>query len=350
MTTPQSVLAGSPVSLFGGHVCFRVRHRTVLVCGLMVVALLALSLYAMANGTLHLTPGEVATTLTGGGTRTQRMVVLDIRAPRLVAALAVGAASGTSGAIFQSLSRNPLGSPDVVGFTTGAATGAVVQIIIFGGGPFAVAASAVIGGMGTALVVYLLAMEGGRTGGYRLILVGIGVGSILWSANAILITRGDADAAVSANIWLVGSLNARTWDQALPVLGTCLALIPVVAVFGRHMNLIEMGDDIATQIGVSAEPIRRIMMFVGVGLIAMATAAAGPISFVALAAPQMVRRLTRSDGAPLLAAAVAGATLLLGADLASQHLPINLRFPVGLMTGLLGGVYLIFLLTRSKQV
>lgn len=262
----------------------------------------------------------------------------------------VGAALGVAGAVFQSLSRNALGSPDIIGFVSGAAAGAVVQITTFGGGLLAISLSAVAGGTVTAALVYVLAFRDRATGGYRLILVGIGVGAMLSALNSLLLTRSPDETALSAELWLTGSLNARTWGQATPVSLAVALLLPLLLLAAGRVNALELGEDTATQLGVPAETTRRTMMVIGVGLTAMAVAAAGPISFVALAAPHIARRLTRSPQAPLVTAGYIGSALLLGADVAAQRLPLQLTLPVGLVTSLIGGVYLLVLLARSTKL
>src|SRR5699024_679929 len=153
-------------------------------------------------------------------------IVLDVRLPLVATTVFAGAALGLSGAVFQSVSRNALGSPEIIGFTTGAATGAITQIVIFDAGPVTVSLGAVSGGLATAVVVYLLSVKNRVTGGYRLILVGIGVGAVLQAANNLLLLTGDLDSAVTANFWLAGSLDARGWEHALPVMTGVLVAIP----------------------------------------------------------------------------------------------------------------------------
>lgn len=336
--------------LRAGALSWRWSPRTAVVCAALLAVAAALAVVAMGRGTIALTPDQVVDALLGRAAdpRVER-VVLGIRLPRLVTGLGVGAALGAAGALFQSVSRNVLGSPDLIGFTTGAATGAVLQIVVGGGGPLAAGAWAVGGGAVTAAVVYLLAAGRRGAGGYRLILVGIGVGALLQALNSLLLTRADLDQALAAEIWLQGSLSGRRWEQAVPVLVALVMVLPLAALRGRGLAVLEMGDDAAAQLGVRAERTRLVAVVLGVALTAVATAAAGPIAFVALAAPQLVRRLTRGTGAHVLPAACMGAALLVGADLLAQHLPFAWSVPVGLATGLLGGLYLIWLLTRRDR-
>lgn len=340
-----------PKLISWGNVRIRYTPRTLTVC--LVLALLAfiLGVAGLGTGTISLAPNEVFAALTGAGDNARNeLVVGRIRLPRVLTALGVGAALGAAGATFQSISRNALGSPDIIGFTTGAATGAVAQIVFFNAGPGATAVAAVAGGLFTAGLVYLLSLQGRASGGYRLILVGIGVGSMLGAMNTILLAKGDSDLAAQAHLWLAGSLSSRTWDHAVPVLIALALLLPLLIALSRPLNLMEMGDDAALALGVRVESVRLTSMVAAVGLTAVATAAAGPIAFVALAAPQLVSRLTRSAGVPIVSAALMGSVLLVGADLLTQHLPLSVAIPIGLMTGLLGGGYLLWLLTRSRQV
>ncbi|MGO2658525.1 FecCD family ABC transporter permease [Mycetocola reblochoni] len=324
--------------------------RALLVCLIAAVGIVVLGIVVLGTGTLQLSPGEVAGALIGRGEDRVEKIVLGIRVPRLVTAVAVGAALGISGCVFQSISRNALGSPDVIGFTTGAATGAVAQIVLVDGGPVATALAAVLGGLLTALVVYLLSIKGGVTGGYRLVLIGIGVGALLAAANTVIMARGQLELAISAQIWLTGSLNARTWAHAVPVLVGLAVLIPVVLAKARALAVMEMGDDTAAQLGVRVERSRVLLMVAAVALAAVAVAAAGPIAFVALAAPQLAARLVRGSAPPILSSALVGALLVVAADVVGQYAPIRVPLPIGVVTGLLGGLYLLWLVTRTRQV
>ncbi|RYV50525.1 Fe(3+)-siderophore ABC transporter permease [Pengzhenrongella frigida] len=334
-----------------GALSLRWQPRSVVVALGLLLLTAVVGVLAMTQGTVEVSPSDVLRGVLGTSQdATTARVVRGIRLPRFVTGVAVGAALGMAGAIFQSVSRNALGSPDIIGFTAGSATGAVLQIIVFDGGPLDVAIWAVGGGVLCAVGVYTLSMRRRTSGGYRLVLVGIGVGALLSAVNSLLLTRSDLDHALEAQLWLQGSLTARRWEQAVPVLAVLTVVGPIAAAAGRRLDLMEMGDDTATQLGLRVERERLFLVVVGVVLTAVATAAAGPISFVALAAPQLVRRLTRGTGAHLVPAAVMGSTLLVCADLLSQHVPFRWSVPVGLTTGLLGGIYLLWLLGRSGKV
>ncbi len=200
------------------------------------------------------------------------------------------------------------------------------------------------------MAVYVLSVRDGTTGGYRLILVGIGVGAVLSAVNGLLLVMGDLDNAISANIWLAGSLDARTWENAVPVAVGVILALPILLNISRRATLMEMGDDAASQLGIRVERTRLGMMLIAVLLAGLATGAAGPIAFVALAAPQLAVRLTRATSMSVVTAAAMGAALLVLADVLVQSLPVFTAVPIGRATGIVGGLYLIWLLTRSKQV
>jgi len=314
----------------------------------LIVLAALLALFALCYGTLSITPGQVWQALQGEGPRGFMTVIAQWRAPRAVMALVLGAGLGVSGAIFQSAIRNPLGSPDVVGFNTGAFTGALVMIIGFGGSYYQIAAGALVGGIGSAALVYLLAWRQGIVG-FRLIIVGIGVGAVLSALNTWLIVSASLESAMSAALWGAGSLNGITWAKGQPALLLVPLTIAVSLLLSRRLQLMEMGDDSARALGVNAESSRLWLMLCGIILTAIATASAGPIAFIALAAPQIARRLTGASAMPLFSAATTGALLLLTADVIAQHAFNGIQLPVGAVTVSIGGDYLIWLLIRESQ-
>ncbi|MCG3734847.1 Fe(3+)-siderophore ABC transporter permease [Vibrio cincinnatiensis] len=329
-----------------------VRYSVVSIRWLLLLTLLVvlLAAYALTIGRYTISMPDLWQVIIGQGSSVQERIVWNIRLPRIVTAVFVGAALGVSGGIFQSVSRNALGSPDVIGFTTGAATGAIAQIVLFEQGPAQVALAAIVGGMVTAVAVYLLSRKAGVVGGYRLILTGIGIGSVLSALNGLMLVKGNIDNAVTANLWLAGSLHARTWLHAIPVMVGTLLLVPVVMLLAKPLAMIEMGDDLAIQLGIQVEHIRLVMLLMAVVLAAIATGSAGPIAFIALAAPQLISRLLRASQLPVYGCAVMGALLMVVADLITQLQPLNLTLPIGRMTGIVGGFYLLWLLTRTPRL
>lgn len=330
--------------------CSVVFQPRALVTGTVCAVLaFAVAVVAIGSGEYPMSPVEVLRTLAGQGDPADAFIVNELRLPRAVSALAVGAALALGGAVFQAVVRNPLGSPDVLGFTHGAATGALTAIVVVGGGSAALAGGALLGGVLTGLLVYGLAWRRGMHG-YRLVLVGVGVAAILTGVNGYLLTRAQITEAGRAVLWMTGSLNGRGWEDVLPLLGGISVLVPLVVLgCSRGLRMMEMGDDAAYALGVRVERVRLVLLAAAVLLVGLAAAAAGPVAFVALTAPQLARRLTKSPGPNLLPSMCMGAALLASADLVAQRAFGESELPVGVVTGLLGGGYLVWLLATERR-
>lgn len=331
-----------------GGLSLRLDVRAVTVVVLLLLAALAASVVLIGTGDFPIPAGDVVRTLLGDGNAGQEFIVNELRLPRVLVGLLVGASLGLGGALFQAVTRNPLGSPDVLGLGQGATAGALVMIVLFSGSAAQVTVGALVGGLATGLAIYLLAWKRG-VHGYRLVLVGIGVSAIVTAVNGYLLTVSDIVDAARALVWMTGSLNGRDWEQVWPLLGVCALLVPLVLAGGRGLRMMEMGDDVAGALGVRVERVRALLMVAAVLLVATATAAAGPVGFVSLTAPQLARRLTRSPGPNLLASLCMGAALLVTADWVSQRAFGADQLPVGVVTGVLGGVYLLWLLVAERR-
>ncbi|AKS31656.1 FecCD family ABC transporter permease [Mycolicibacterium goodii] len=336
-----------------GSVSARMSWRAVVAVAALLFGAVVAAVLAIGIGKYPITPLDVLRVLLGVNTTFDRVVVLEWRMPRMLMALLIGAALGISGAIFQALTRNPLGSPDIIGVNSGAYTGALIALAGLGtggqhGGYYAVAGGALVGGLVTAAAVYALSYRNGLAG-YRLIVVGIGVGAVLSSVNQWIVIKLDHHTAVTASVWQQGTLNGLTWSQVVPMTVCLLAVAIVLLVLGPQLPVLQMGDDAAGALGVNPERIRLAYLVAGVALVALACAAAGPISFVALAAPQLARRLTASPGVALVPAAAMGAVLLLASDIVAQQLFTANELPVGAVTVSLGGIYLVYLLVTQAR-
>lgn len=340
------------VVLRAGVRSVRFERRGALTYLVLLVAALATGLFALTLGDYGIELSQVIAAL--GGHATDPLAgyfVTGVRLPRIAAALLVGAALGVSGAIFQTVSGNPLGSPDIIGFTTGAATGALTAIILFGASPAGTAFGAVAGGLSAAVVVYLLAWRGG-VAGFRLVLVGIGLAAALHAVNALLIVKAPLGAAQSAAQWQAGSLNGANWAELGWLVAALVLLAPIAAGLFRGLTMLPLGDDFAHGLGVRVQRLRLLAVFVGVALAALATAVSGPVAFVALAAPHLIRRLTRTPGVALVGSGLMGAVLVLVSDVIAQRIFAPTQLAVGVVTGSLGGCYLIVLLAlewRKQQ-
>lgn len=334
----------------------RIDRRGALACGLLALAALAVGFVGLCYGDGWSAPGDVLSALLGRG---DLETVRSWRLPRVVAGLVFGAALGLAGAVFQNLTRNPLGTPDVIGLDQGAYTGVLLVLTTgsgvagtgldpAGGFGLGVAGAALLGGLGAALLVYLLS-AGAVGSGLRLIVIGIAVNAILTAVNSWLILRAELEVAIAATAWNAGSLNGIDWDELLLPGLILTLLVGLLAAVARAMHQLALGDEVAASSGVGLARLRLVLVLVGVGLTATVAAAAGPIVFVALAAPQIGRRLAGAAGVALLPAALTGAVLLVAADVAAQVVVAPTMLPVGVVTSVLGGCYLLWLLMREVR-
>lgn len=326
----------------------RVDVRSALVCIVLAVAIVGVGSWSIMVGDFPIAIGDVWRTIIGRGTDDSEFIVGTLRLPRVLTGILVGAALGMSGAVFQSLARNPLGSPDIVGFDSGAALGAVTMIVVVGGSSWEVAIGAVLGGIVTAILVYIFAYKQGLSAA-RLVLVGIGIGFATAAAVDYMITRADITDVQRAAVWLTGSLNGRGWEHVRTVGFALVVLAPLVIVAQRRLDRLELGDDTASALGVRVNSTKLMLVLVAVGLAALSVAAAGPIGFVAFVSGPIARRLTRSPGAAVVPAAFVGALVVVSADLVARRVLAPTELPVGVATAVMGAPYLIWLLTRSAR-
>lgn len=311
-------------------------------------AAVLVSASALTLGEFPITVADAINVLSGGGTLIERDVVLGDRLPRVLTGLGVGAAFALSGAILQRIASNPLVSPDVIGINSGAALGALVVLTVLGGSGATLVIGALIGAMVTAAAILLIAYRRGLHG-FRLVLVGIGVAALLTSGISYLLTRADVHEAMTAAVWLTGSLANRSTLHVAVIGATLLVAVPALVVLGRHLRLFELGDDLARTLG-SRQGHKVALVLVAVTLAAMATAAAGPIGFVALVAPQIARRLLAERHTGLAPAAAIGALLVVSADLAARLLFAPMGMPVGILTAIIGAPVLLYLLARANRI
>ncbi|KIH97736.1 iron ABC transporter [Streptomonospora alba] len=333
------------------------RPRTVLVCLAVAVLLAAAFLRALvAFDSSSVGLADTAAVLLGAGDPGQRFIVLELRMPRAATGALVGAALGLSGALLQSLARNPLASPDTLGIGWGAAIGAVT-VIVFGGSAggvsgaaarFGVPAGAIVGGLATAVVVFGLSWRSGVHSN-RLLLVGIAVS--LTCANLVywLMTWTDLQSAARAQTWVTGSLHAADWDRAGTAAVALAVLIPLALGAGRTLGALGLGDDAALGLGVRVGAARLVLLVLSALLVCVATAASGPINFVALAAPQIAMRLCRCAQPPPFTAMLMGGALTLVADQLAAGLFAPLQLPVGVFTAVLGAPYLMYLIVLRHR-
>ncbi|WP_328912280.1 MULTISPECIES: FecCD family ABC transporter permease [unclassified Streptomyces] len=348
VSVPAVTRARRPFRLATPPVSGVLRPRLVAVCAALTVVVAVLFCWGIAIGDYPISPTGVVKALVGQGDPGTRLVVHELRLPRALTGLLVGIAFGMSGALYQTMTRNPLASPDMIGLTEGAGTAVVAGIVLGWDGGLGTQTLGLLGALATALVVYALAWKHGATG-YRIILVGIGVSWMCTSATDYLVARGQRFEAQAALGWLVGNLNGRTWDQVTLLAAAMAVLVPAALCMSRWMRTLQLGDDIAAGLGTPVGAVRLVLMLIGVGLIAFGTAAAGPVAFVALAAPQIAQRLAGTAWPPPVASGLTGALVVLGSDLVAREAIPGTELPVGIVTGVIGAPVLLWLLIRANR-
>lgn len=356
--TPETPPEGGTRRVDGvrlGPVGLAWRPRVFVATLVALVVALALLVISVGVGSATISPVDVVRTLLGGGTGLQRLVVVDLRLPRAATGALVGLALGVAGALTQTFTRNPLATPDVIGVTAGASAGAVAAIVV-GGGTYSVSAAllgsgipvaATAGAVAASALVYGLGWRGGVQS-YRLILVGIGVGSVLTAVTSALLVRAQITEASQASVWLVGSLGGTSLQGLVPLAVVTAVAVPLAITTTTSLSISQLGDETALGLGLGLQRHRLAVIALAVALTAAAVAAAGPVGFVAFVVPQIALRIAGSSRPPLLLAGFAGSCLVLLADLAGRTL-FPWEIPVGLLTTVVGAPYLIWLLVRHRK-
>ncbi|GAB2883785.1 FecCD family ABC transporter permease [Nocardioides pacificus] len=323
-----------------------VRRRTVIAVLALLVAVVFVT--SLMVGRTFYPPADVIAVIAGDQVPGASFTVGRLRLPRAVLALLVGLCFGLAGVTFQTMLRNPLASPDIIGISAGASAAAAFAIVTLGLTGTAVSVFAIAMGLGVALLIYVLSYRDG-VAGTRLILIGIGIAAMLESVTAYILSRAAEWDLQEATRWLTGSLNGAAWGDVVPTLVALVVLGPVLLSRIRDLELLQLGDDAASALGVRVETTRLVAIVAAVGLVAFATAAAGPIAFVAFLSGPIAARIVGPGASLLLPSALVGALLVLVADLCGQY-AFDHRYPVGVITGVLGAPYLIYLIVRTNRV
>ncbi|MFJ2225959.1 FecCD family ABC transporter permease [Streptomyces halstedii] len=321
-------------------------HRRLVVLTLVVLVLAGFAVTLMAGQTFY-PPRDVVRVVLGEQVPGASFTVGRLRLPRAVLAVVAGFSFGMAGVTFQTMLRNPLASPDIIGISSGASAAAAIAIVTLSLDEIQVSVLAIVAALVVALVVYGLAFRDGVVG-TRLILIGIGVSAMLDSVTSYVLSRAAEWDLQEAMRWLTGSLNGVSWDQTVPALLALAVLAPVLLSQARDLSAMQLGDDTASALGVRVERTRITVIVAAVCLIAFATAAAGPIAFVAFLSGPIAARLVGGGGSLLVPAGLVGALLVLAADFAGQF-AFDTRFPVGVVTGVLGAPYLVYLIVRTHR-
>ncbi|MFI2213419.1 FecCD family ABC transporter permease [Streptomyces sp. NPDC020141] len=317
------------------------------VAALLAVLVAAFFVLSLMAGRTYYPLDEVIRVIMGEQVPGASFTVGRLRLPRAVLAVVAGFSFGLAGVTFQTMLRNPLASPDVIGISSGASAAAAVAIVTLSLGETQVSAVAIVAALAVALLVYTLAFKDGVVG-TRLVLIGIGIAAMLDSVVAHVLSQAGEWDLQEAMRWLTGSLNGAAWEETLPAAAALAVLCPVLLSQARNLSALQLGEDTAAALGVRVERTRVTVIVAAVCLIAFATAAAGPIAFVAFLSGPIAARITGPGGSLLVPAGLVGALLVLVADLAGQF-AFDTRFPVGVVTGVLGAPYLVYLIIRTNR-
>ena len=323
------------------------RARMITVTMLLVAITLILAGLMLSLGNTIYPPITVIRVILGEQIKGASFAINTLRMPRMLIGLLVGLAFGIAGNTFQTMLRNPLASPDIIGITSGSSVAAVLCILILNVSGNMVSAAAVISGLFIAALIYILSRGGSFSGG-RLILIGIGIQAMLNAVISFLLLRANQYDVPAALRWLSGSLNGM---QMKDVPGLTIVVVIfgcAITLLGKHLKILELGEQSAITLGVKADLTRLLLVLSSVFLIAFATAVTGPIAFVAFLAGPIAGRLVGKGSSNVLAAGFVGAVLVLGADIIGQF-AFDIRFPVGIITGIMGAPYLLFLLIRINR-
>ncbi len=322
-------------------------RRYVLLIAMLSVIVVALFALTLLLGQSFTPPGDVVRVLLGENVPGAAFTVGQLRLPRAMLSVLAGLSFGLGGVAFQTLLRNPLASPDIIGISSGASAAAVFAIVVLSLKGPVVSLVAVTAGLGVALLVYGLSFRNG-VAGTRLILVGIGVSAMLESMIAYILSQAPAWTLQEAMRWLTGSVNGAQLVQAAPLLASLAVFGGLLLSRARDLEALRLGDDTAAALGVGVSRTRVLVIVAAVGMIASATAVTGPIAFVAFLSGPIAARIMGSGGSLLIPSALIGAVLALGGDYAGQFL-LSSRYPVGVVTGAFGAPYLIFLIIRANR-
>lgn len=351
----------------------RIPTAQIFVYAVSICILLGILLWSLGSGSYKLSPLQVLSVLWNPVGGYAELVIWDIRLPRILVGTTAGALLGVSGAIFQSIIRNPLASPDVIGFNSGIALGAVVALILFDASGYGLIFGAVGGGVITAIVVMALAWQGTPAPShlpknsnrpsamvrvwkyataygfipYRIVLVGIGCAFTITAVTNFIITTTDVYRASDAMIWLIGSVAGKSWESVTIAISGLIILLPCALYLENHMRNLEMGNDTAVSLGVHINRTRIYAMGLGILLSSFAVSVVGPIGFVAFVSGPIARRISRTAGINVGLSAIIGAIILTFADLMGRIAIADLTLSAGIYTAIIGGPYLLWLLTRN---
>ncbi|MCM3441899.1 FecCD family ABC transporter permease [Metabacillus halosaccharovorans] len=324
------------------------RHRRyILVTSLLAIIAFFLCCTLLMLGNTIYPVSDVISVLLGEKVKGASFAVGTIRFPRMIAGVFAGFAFGVAGHVFQTMLRNPLANPNVIGITTGSSAAAVFCIIVLHASNTFVSIASIIGGLATVIVIFLLSKGTSFSIG-RLILIGIGIQAMLNAVVSYLLLIGQQQDIPTAMRWLSGSLNGAKMEELYPLMITVLIFAPIIIAFGKRLDMLELGEQAATSLGVDTNKTRFVLIISSVLIIALATATTGPIAFIAFLSGPIAKRLVGVGFSSIIPAGLVGIILVLASDLVGQFAFVA-RYPVGVITGILGAPYLIYLLIRMNR-
>ncbi|WP_445634016.1 ABC-type Fe3+-siderophore transport system, permease 2 component [Nostoc sp. DSM 114161] len=333
-------------------ISFRIDRRVPIIVLCLAVAIALAMVMNLGRGEYPIAPGDIVKTLLSldTGNPDHTFVIYDLRLPRTLVALMVGAALAISGTIFQGLTRNPLADPSIIGINAGASLAAVSVIVLFPAAPiYTLPLSAFTGALLMAILIYSLAWNNGSSP-ILLILMGIGLSAIASAITSLMITFGEIYNVNNALVWLAGSVYGRTWEQVFSLLPWLVIFIPMALTSARHLNALNLGDDVAKSLGSRVEWQRGLLVLVGVALAGAGVATAGNIGFVGLIAPHLGRQLVGSTHEALIpTSALLGGVIVVMADFLGRTLFAPIELPCGVVTAAIGAPYFLYLLICNRK-
>jgi len=321
--------------------------RTTLANSSLLVLLLLAVITSLSMGTVQVPPPDVLQALMGNADPMTAFVVNELRLSRVVAGLLSGAALAMAGCLMQTLARNRLATPGIIGIDN-AATAFAVASVVGVGLSLAPSAMALAGAACATAIAFGLAGANG-TRGYRFIVAGIGIGAIAGAVTQVMLSRVAIDAANAAYPWTVGSLNARSGNSVLVLAIGLAAGYAILMLISRALNTLQFSDAVAIALGTRLKATRILGLALSVLLTGLAVSVCGPVGLIALLAPELARTICRPGKVPLTASALAGATFMVAADLLGRTLFSLLEIPVGIITAIVGSPYLLWILLKPSR-
>ncbi|MFS0515955.1 FecCD family ABC transporter permease [Nostoc sp. UIC 10607] len=333
-------------------ISFRIDRRVPIILLCLAVAIAVAMVMNVGRGEYPISPLDIVKTILGldTGNPDHSFVIQNLRLPRTLVAFMVGMALAISGTIFQGLTRNPLADPGIIGINAGASLAAVTVIVLFPSAPiYTLPLSAFAGALLMAILIYSLAWNNGSSP-ILLILMGVGLSAIASAITSLMITFGEIYDVSNALVWLAGSVYGRTWEQVFSLLPWLIVFVPMALTLARHLNALNLGDDVAKSLGSQVEWQRGLLVLVGVALAGAGVATAGNIGFVGLIAPHLGRQLVGATHESLVpTSALLGGVIVVMADLLGRTLFAPIELPCGVVTAAVGAPYFLYLLIRNRK-